>query len=304
MFALSGMQSGSRRSGQQPPDSEHLPSEQLFMKSGFLFCAPLVLALVAGCVISPRRTVSNGGFPSPSPTISPGGTPSPTPFPTPTVTPTPTPTPTPAGIMSVIVTAVPGEAAIRAMQANPGGSTSPIPGSPFVVAEVPRKLLALDSALLVQGENSLSVFTLKKTGELQQTSVLPAPLLRDAVVNTSDSTVYLLSQNDVSGFRMQNGRMVALPGSPYRLAAGEGGQPEPETLALDSSGRAVYVAFASNEHAPESWGVLNRESDASLDDFSAVASPPAEVEQAVLATPSGSGLRGRLAAVITIQRPQ
>lgn len=275
------------------------------MKHGLLFCVPLVLALIAGCVISPRRTVSNGGFPSPSPTISPGGTPSPTPFPTPTITPTPTPTPTPAAIMSVIVTAVPGEREISASQTHPDGSTSSVPGSPFMVTETPRKLLALGSNLLVQGENSISVFALRETGSLQQTDLLPAPLLRDAAVNSSDSTVYLLDQNAVSGFRLQNGRLIALPGSPYPLVSKQANQPEAKAVMLDSTGESLYVAFSSTtQHPPDSWAVLSREPDGSLSGFSAVESAPVEIEQAVSASEASSGLKGRLAAILSLQEPQ
>lgn len=48
-----------------------------------IFAAALALLVLAGCVISPRRTLGGGG----------GGTPTPTPTPTPTGSPTPTPTP-------------------------------------------------------------------------------------------------------------------------------------------------------------------------------------------------------------------
>jgi hypothetical protein len=273
------------------------------MKPALLFCAPLVMALVAGCVISPRRTVSNGGFPSPSPTISPGGTPSPTPFPTPTVTPTPTPTPTPAVVMSVIVTAVPGERSISAAQTRPDGSTSPVPGSPLMLTEAPRRLLGLGSTLLVQSENSISIFVLKQTGSLQQTDLVPVPLLRDVAVNSSDSTVYLLGRNAVSGFRVQNGRLLALPGSPYAVVSNEGNQPEPEAVLLDSTGRSLYVGFSSTaDQSPDSWAMLNREADGSLNGFSAVQSAPAEIERAAPRSDAASGFTRRLAATITLQK--
>jgi hypothetical protein len=206
--------------------------------------------------------------------------------------------------MSVIVTAVLGERLISASQTHTDGSTSPVPGSPFLVTEAPRKLLALGSNLLVQGENSVSVFALKENGSLQQTDLLPAPLLRDAVVNSSDSTVYVLDQNAVSGFRVQNGRMLALPGSPYPVAAGEANEVEPSMLVLESSGRAVYVTFASTAHAPGSMAVLNRESDGSLNGLSGVTSAPEEIRQAISAAEAGPTLKGRLAAVVSLQKSQ
>ncbi len=59
---------------------------------GWICAATLVSLLVlAGCVISPRRTLGGGG----------GGTPTPTPTGTPTSTPTPTPGATPAGKLYV-----------------------------------------------------------------------------------------------------------------------------------------------------------------------------------------------------------
>lgn len=206
--------------------------------------------------------------------------------------------------MSVIVTAVPGERLISASQTHPDGSTSPVPGSPFLVTEPPRKLLALGSNLLVQGENSVSIFALKENGSLQQTDLLPAPLLRDAVVNSSDSTVYLLDQNAVSGFRVQNGRMLALPGSPYPVAAGEANELEPRIMVLESSGRAVYVTFAPTTHGPGTMAVLNRESDGSLSGLSTVSSAPAEIEQAISTAETGHALKRRLAAIVTLRRSQ
>ena len=275
------------------------------MKAGLLFCAPLVLALVAGCVISPRRTVNNTGFPSPSPTVSPGVTPSPTPFPTVTVTPTPTatPTPTPAVVMSVIVTAMPGEAMLSASLTHADGSTSPLPGSPFVVAEAPRKLMSLGAVLLVQGESSVSVFDVNRdTGSLNQTAFIPAPLLRDAVVNPADSTLYLLDQNSVSEFRVEKDQMIALPGSPFPISLEAARQQVPRALAFNCSADSLYVAFASTSGGtPESFAVLKRSPDGSLGDFSATSDIPQDVQRIFSDAASTSSSRGRMAALITLQ---
>lgn len=276
------------------------------MKAGLLFCAPLLLALVAGCVISPRRIVSNTGGPSPSPTISPGTTPSPTPFPTITVTPTPsaTPTPTPAAVMSVIVTAEPGQAMLNASLSHTDGSTSAVPGSPFMVAEVPHKLVALGPHLLVEGDSSVSLFDVdRETGALTQTDFLPTPPhLRDGVVNPADSTVYLLDQNAISGFRVENGRMVAVPGSPFPVSLDEAREQIPTGLAFNSSGDSLYVAFASTSGgAAQSFAVLKRAADGSLSGLSSAPDLPEEVQRAFFGAGSTSGSRGRMAALITLK---
>ena len=179
---------------------------------------------------------------------------------------------------------------------------SPVPGSPFALAEPPRKLLAAGSNLLVQGESSISVFDAdRETGALKQTQFVPAPLLRDAVVNTADSTVYVLDQNAVSGFRLENGQMIALPGSPFPLAESESGQRVPIALAMADSARAVYIALGSiSGGAPESFEVLNRAPDGSLSGLSAVREIPEEVRRAI----SGSSAKPRIAAVIYLQAAQ
>lgn len=276
------------------------------MKAGLLFCAPLLLALVAGCVISPRRIVSNNGGPSPSPTVSPGVTPSPTPFPTVTVTPTasPTPTPTPAAVMSVIVTAVPGQAMLSASQTHADGSTSPVPGSPFILAEVPQNLVALGSHLLVEGDSSVSVFDVdRETGSLTQTDFLPTPPhLRDAVVNPSDSMVYLLDQDAIFGFRVQAGRMIAIPGSPFPVSVDGPPSRLPMRLALDRSGDSLFMAFASKSgDTSKSFAVLKRAPDGSLSGFSALSDVPEEVGRVLLGLDSPICANRRMAALITLQ---
>jgi hypothetical protein len=65
-------------------------------KIGFSLIGLLVLTgVLAGCVISPRRTLGGSSSSTPTPTPTPSATPSPTP------TPTPVPTPVPTGLLYV-----------------------------------------------------------------------------------------------------------------------------------------------------------------------------------------------------------
>src|SRR6185437_11595072 len=161
------------------------------------------------------------------------------------------------------------------------------------------------SNLLVESENSISVFAVDEaSGTLKQTGLLPAPMLRDAVVNSSDSTVYLLDQTAVSAFRVQNDRMIALAGSPYPLTANEAAQPDPRMLALDSSGESLLVSFASiQKDRPESFLMLKRAPDGSLGSPAAVSSVPEEVHRAFSAE-TASAPKARIATVIKLQASQ
>jgi hypothetical protein len=203
--------------------------------------------------------------------------------------------------MSVIVTAIPGQPMLSASQTHADGSTSTVPGSPFVVAEVPQRLMALGPYLLVKGESSISVFDVdRETGALKQTELLPAPLLRDIVANPVDSTVFLLDENAVSGFRLENGRLIALPGSPFPVLLEGARQQIPKALAL--SGDSLFVAFPANAGgAPDSFAVLKRAPDGSLSGFSPITEVPEEVQRAISGSDSPSGTRGRIAAVINLQ---
>jgi hypothetical protein len=210
--------------------------------------------------------------------------------------------------MSVIVTAVPGEAMLSASQSHADGSTSAVPGSPFALAEVPQKLMAMGSHLLVEGASSISVFDVdRETGSLRQTDVLPASaMLRDAAVSPADSMIYLLDENAVSGFRMQAGRLISLPGSPFPVSLDETRQQRPTRLALNSSADSLFVAFSSNSAAAsESFAVLTRSPDGSLSGLSAaVTDVPEEVQRAMSAADSAPGATGRIAAVINLQAAQ
>ena len=175
-----------------------------------------------------------------------------------------------------------------------------------MVAEIPQKLLALGSSLVVQGKSSISVFDVdKETGSLKQTAFLPAPLLRDVIANPADSTIYLLDQNSVSGFRLKNDRMVALPGSPFALDANETSRRTSRALALDSTGESLYVAFAPGSSGEaDSFAVFKREAEGSLSSLSSISDIPEEVQRTFAAATSASGTKTRMAAVIHLQAAQ
>ncbi|HZD96442.1 MAG TPA: hypothetical protein VE133_19430, partial [Candidatus Sulfotelmatobacter sp.] len=141
--------------------------------SGLIVLTIVLLALIFGCQISPRRVV----VPGPSPTPTPNG--SPTPTPTPGFTPTPTATPIPTGTPSPFGKTVPraqqflflgdaGSPLLTGYKINPDGSLAPVPGSPFPINAPARSLKSLNNTLIVATEGTMTVYSVdKENGSLQ-----------------------------------------------------------------------------------------------------------------------------------------
>jgi hypothetical protein len=185
----------------------------------------LLLLLIAGCVISPRRIVNEGPSPTPTPDISP--------TPTPGITPTPTPTPTPTGMDKTVPKAAGeflflGDASaplLTGFSINSDGSLAPIPGSPFTISAPARSLQSLNSLLIVKTDKTTLTFTVEKeTGLLQQAASIntsiagsdiagPIPVQSaPAALDISGKFMYIADHNraEVIAYRVDSGMLSAL----------------------------------------------------------------------------------------------
>src|ERR1700743_402584 len=127
----------------------------------------LLLLVIAGCVISPRRTFT--GTPAPTPT------PTDTPLPTATPTPTPTAGSTSVSAMGAQFLFVGDSSGLSGFKINPDGSLLPMPAATLHIGAAVSSVAAMDSALIVANKNSISAFTVnKETGSLQQTDSMQA----------------------------------------------------------------------------------------------------------------------------------
>ena len=202
-----------------------------------------LLAVLAGCVISPRRVVVNG----PSPTPTPTGTP------TPGTTPSPTPTPTPmAATVSKNSTqqflfAVSVDSPLMSgFKIGENGSLMPVPGSPFVISEPSRFVTSVQGALIVAGENTITAFRVyTETGSIQQTDGIRTSKISQLMTDLPANVVFAATEKGLVAFRVSEGKLKAMPGS---VAASEmesiKAQSQPSAV-LDASGRFMYMADAS-----------------------------------------------------------
>ncbi len=187
----------------------------------------LVIAVIAGCVISPRRVVDNTG-PTPSPTGSPTpiGTPTPTPtpggIPTPSATPAPTATPSP---MAAALTVHPQFVFVAASAAAPGassgsitgfkvesdGSLSPLPQSATLLAERAVTIFAMrGSSLAIIGSSSVSLFAVDATtGALRLRNVLSTGPIHDAELDSSGQILRVTTKNGELELQERDGRLIA-----------------------------------------------------------------------------------------------
>lgn len=179
-----------------------------------------LLAILAGCVISPRRVVVNG----PSPTPIPTGTPTPGTTPPPTPSPTPTPTPMAATVSrQFLFLSDAGAPLITIFKINGDGSLAPIPGSPFPISAPARALKSAQDLLIVEGESGASMFKVnRETGLLEpaanalsaselQSSATSGPEM--AVLDRSGRFMYVadVNQSQLLAFRIENERVASNP---------------------------------------------------------------------------------------------
>jgi len=186
---------------------------------------------------------------------------------------------------------------------HPDGSRSPIPGSPFSLNEPAQLLLSLGGNLLVQEHGALALFAVdQQDGRLSQIDEVPVSAVKDIVVSgPPDATVFVLANSSISAYRIQGGRMVAQPGTPFALPSGSNGLPlSPDSLALAPDQKTVLVEFSMGKGSRQStFGKVVRTSDGALSAIEVVDTVPTEVAQTFAAKNASAAAQPRLAAVVT-----
>jgi 6-phosphogluconolactonase (cycloisomerase 2 family) len=214
----------------------------------------LLLAAVAGCVISPRRIVAEAS-PTPTPTI--------TPTPTPVLTPTPTPIVTAsatvpaeaskngAGAQFLFVSGASSGAAsseagsmINGFKINPDGSLIPVPGSPFAMSAPVKAIASMQGTLIVAGEKSITAFAVnKETGFIQPTSSVAAEDVSSIDVDSSQNAILATTQKGSAAFGLSKGKLVLV--SSASAASARQASSAPPSAVRDATGQFIYVIDAS-----------------------------------------------------------
>lgn len=185
---------------------------------------------------------------------------------------------------------------------HPDGSRAPVPGSPFLLNEPAQQLLALGSNLLVRERDALALFAVdKQSGMLRQTDQVPVSAVKDMVVSGPDATVFILDTSFIFAYRLQSGRMIAQPGTPFALPSGSNGLAlSANSLALAPDQKTVLVEFSMGKGAPQStFGKVVRTPDGALSAIEVVDSVTSEVAQTFAAKKASAATQPRLAAVVT-----
>src|SRR4029077_8859770 len=184
----------------------------------------LLLAVIAGCVISPRRIVVGGPSPTPTPTPTPGITPTPTPAAISTPTPMAAAVPRTDAPAQFLFTAAPGSVLLTGFKVNIDGSLLPVPGSPFVLSSPARGVTSAHQTLIVVGDSTLTVLAVdKETGLIQQTDSVSASTAasdlsplgisapRQAVLDANGRFMYVVDAGkaELTAYRINRGKLVA-----------------------------------------------------------------------------------------------
>jgi hypothetical protein len=279
--------------GFSPYDTD--PVQHVLLRKAALLAA----VFLSGCQISPRRIVTVNPSPTTSPTPT-GFFPSPTPFPSPTVFPTPTPFPSPTpiptptamstpieqanAVTEFLYAADPGASTITAYRINGDGTLSPVQGPSFVAPEAPQKLRALDGALLAAGRTTLTVYAVDKAnGALQETDSVVLSPVDDFLADGSSSLVYAAASGEIFAYRLAEGRLQPVAGSPFRVSATaqEGTRLGLVSLALDPRRNLLEIisSMAARPGAATTVAAMRRNSDGwlepSMEGTASPATPPA-----------------------------
>lgn len=191
-----------------------------------------ILAVIAACgTISPRRVVINN--PSPTPTVSP------TISPTPTITPTPTPTPTAMAAVvppQFLFTADPAAGVILGFKVNRDGGLSPVPGSPFVMADSPFLVAGTGENLFVASRTKLTLFVANKaTGSIRKADVAMLPRISRLIADLPSTAVFASTPREELAVRVVNQRMLI-----SNAAGTRANVVRSETSVVDVTGRFMY----------------------------------------------------------------
>jgi hypothetical protein len=208
---------------------------QYFLAS--ILTVALLLMVIAGCVISPRRDFT--GSPAPTPT--------PTDTPTPTATPTPTPT---AGSATVSTTDVQflfvgDSSGVSGFKINQDGSLLPMLGSAFRTNAPVSSVVTMGSELIVASGNSVNALAVnKETGALQQTDSMKVDAVETLEVNSIANAVTAITQKGSVALRISGGKLQPVPTATEVSAAESATVPRSTPAALDSSGKFMYAISA------------------------------------------------------------
>lgn len=204
--------------------------------AGILVVA-LLLLVIAGCVISPRRTFT--------------GTPAPTPTPTDTPIPTATPTPTPTSGSTTVSTMGPqflfvGDASgLSGFKINQDGSLLPMAGATLRTGTPVSSMISMDNALIVANQNSISAFAVNKdTGALQQTDSMQANAVQSLEVNSNEHAIVATSEQGSMSLRITGGKLEPMPVA-VQATSESASVPLSTPAALDTTGKFMYVINAA-----------------------------------------------------------
>jgi hypothetical protein len=208
---------------------------QYFLAS--ILAVALLLMVIAGCVISPRRDFT--------------GSPAPTPTPTGTPTPTATPTPTPTAGSAAVSTAdaqflfVGDATGMSGFKINQDGSLLPMVGSAFRTSAPVSSVVTMGGELIVASGNSVNALAVnKETGVLQQTDSMRAAAVETLEVNSAGNAVMAITQQGSLALRISSGKLQSVSAA-TEVSAGESATvPRSTPAALDSSGKFMYVINA------------------------------------------------------------
>lgn len=194
---------------------------------------------MAGCVISPRRTVVS---------VSPTPTPITSPTPTPGTTPTPIPTPTPMAATvpktdtpsQSLFTAAAGSDLIAGFRVNSDGSLAPIPGSPFLTSAPIEAVTSLHGTLIVATGNTINAYQIdKETGSTQQTDSVQTSPISLLTVDASSQSAYVVTRDGMLAFDVSGGKLQELPIAVSNLHSHAA--QSSQMAGLDATGRFMYV---------------------------------------------------------------
>ena len=193
--------------------------------------------VIAGCVISPRRTFT--------------GSPAPTPTPTDTPLPTATPTPTPTAGSATVSTAdaqflfVGDATGISGFKINQDGSLLPMLGSTFRTSAPVSSVAAMGGELIVASGSSVSALAVnKETGAMQQTDSMKVDAVETLEVNSAGNAVTAITQQVSLALGISGGKLQHMPTATEVSASESATVPRSTLAALDSSGKFMYALNA------------------------------------------------------------
>jgi 6-phosphogluconolactonase (cycloisomerase 2 family) len=133
-----------------------------------------------------------------------------------------------------------GSPAIFGNRINEDGSLAPVPGSPFSVQELPLKVAALGTNLLVAGSTRITAYTVdKQSGAIEPMDTLGFDSPFEFVVDAPASVLKVVWQGQVFSYRITAGKFQQLS-SALNLLSPAAFARASNPPALDATGRFAY----------------------------------------------------------------